>query len=220
MNNKRSFFLLTLLIISAIAHAQIVVRKEPRHKNVLENKYLRLLDVHIAPGDTSLFHIHSTPSVFLILTNTTVGAQILGQDWTKSQEVAGDSWYNSFLNDALIHRVANCDTVPYHVTDIEILGGYSNSRKFKPLKFDILFENDRVLAYSVSNSSLNQKVISKRGPLIAQLVEGVQVVLHDARTKETRTLSKGGYLYIKPKSSFYLTTVGDEKINLVLVEIK
>lgn len=203
-----------------MSNAQVPVRNEPRHKNVFENKYLRLLDVHIAPGDTSLFHIHATPSFFLIFTSTTVGAQIAGKDWAIAQNVAGDSWYTSFLNDTLIHRVTNCDTVPFHVTDMEILNSYTNGRPIKPLPVDVLLENEKVLAYGLRNSSLDQKVISKRGPIIAQLVEGDQILVHDQKTKKTKEIKKGGHLYIEPQSSFYFTAVGEGKIYLVLVEIK
>lgn len=220
MNKKQFLTLYILIVIPLIASAQVQVRFEPRHKNVFENKYIRLLDVHIAPSDTTLFHIHSTPSFFLILTNTKVGVQVKGQDWTTSQNIAGESWYQSFLNDTLIHRVTNCDTIPFHVTDMEILAPYNNSRKIKPLPFKLLLENEKVFAYGVNNSSIDQKVISGRGPIIAQLVEGDKILVHDDKTKETKIIKKGGYLYIKPESSFYFTAPENEKTNLVLLEIK
>ena len=220
MNKRKFTILFVLIVMPLIATAQVQVRSEPRHKNVLENKYLRLLDVHIAPRDTTMFHVHSTPSFFLILSNTKVGVQIKGQEWTTSQNVEGESWYQSFLNDTLIHRVTNCDTVPFHVTDLEILAPYNNGRQIKPLPFDVLLENEKVLAYRVSNSSIDQMVINKRGPIVAQLVDGDKILIHDENTKEIRVIKKGGYLYIKPECSFYFTATEDEKTNLVLLEIK
>lgn len=218
---KIRFIILYILIaIPVIVSAQVQVKLEPRHKNVFENKYVRILDVNIAPRDTTLFHIHSTPSFFLIFTKTTVGVQLKGQDWTKSTSNIGESWYQSFLNDTLVHRVTNCDTVPFHVTDMEILDTYNNSRNIEPLPFDVLLENEKVLAYSVSNVSIEQKIISNRGPIIAQLVEGDKILVHDDKTKKTEEIKKGSYLYIKPESSFYFTIPTDNKINLVLLEIK
>ena len=220
MNGRLNIFLLTLLTISSISNAQVQVSEEPRHKNVFENKYLRLLDVNIQPGDTTLFHIHSTPSVFLTLTSTNIGAQKKGLDWGKKRSVAGTARYQSFLNDTLIHRVSNFDAVSFHVTDMEILASYDISSQNKLLPFDVIFDNEKVVAYRLSSSSINQKVISNRGPIIAELVEGNQILYHNAKTKKTKTINKGGYLYIKPESSFYLTVVGSDKINLVLFEIK
>ena len=81
MNNKTLSFIVALLFYSFKVAAQVQVSKEPRHKKALENKYVRLLDVYIQPGDTSLFHIHSTPSVFLHFTTTVVCSQIKGKEW-------------------------------------------------------------------------------------------------------------------------------------------
>ena len=133
MNNKTTLLLIILFLQSAVATAQVQVRKEPRHKNVLENKYIRLLDVWMKPGDTSMLHIHSTPSLFLHFTNTAVCVQRKGDAWTKNKNTAGNASYTSFVNDTLIHRVSNCDTVPFHVTDIEILSSYKPTTSLKPL---------------------------------------------------------------------------------------
>jgi len=113
-----------MLFSFTVSMAQVQVSKEPRHKNVLENKYIRLLNVWIYPGDTSLLHIHSTPSVFLIFTEANTVSQTKGGKWEKGKNVAGHSWYRSFFQDTLIHRVGNCDTVPFHVTDIELLSSF------------------------------------------------------------------------------------------------
>lgn len=121
MKRKIKLLLTILYLHTGVVTAQVQVSKEPNHKNVLENKYIRLLDVWIKPGDTSLFHIHSTPSLFLHFTNTAVCVQIKGNAWTKNKNTAGNASYTSFLKDTLVHRVSNCDTVPFHVTDIEIL---------------------------------------------------------------------------------------------------
>lgn len=220
MNKKKFLILYMLTVISLIASAQVQVRFEPRHKNVFENKYIRLLDVHIVPGDTSQFHIHSTPSFFLRYTNSNVWTQTKGQDWTQSLRAPGEPSYDSFLNDTLIHRVTNSDTVAFHVTDIEILAPYHSSHQIKPLPFEVVLENEKVLAYRVSNSAIDQKIISKRGPIIAQLIEGYKILVHDEKTKKIKEIKKGGYLYIKPESSFYFTAPAGEKINLVLLEIK
>ena len=218
---KRKFIILHFLIaIPLITIAQVQVKMEPRHKNVFENTYLRLLDVHIAPRDTTMFHIHSTPSFFLIFTNTLVGVQKKGLDWTTSQNVAGESWYQSFLNDTLIHRVTNCDTVPFHVTDMEILASYNKSRPIKPMPIEVLFENENVIAYAARDSLIDQKVFSERGPIMAQLVEGDKIFLHDEKTNKAEELKKGSYLYVKPERSFYFTVPAEQKINLILLEIK
>jgi len=217
---KINLLLTILLLHTVVVTAQVQVSKEPRHKKVLENKYIRLLDVRIPPGDTSQFHIHSTPSLFLHFTNTNVCVQIKGQDWVRSQNIAGTASYRSFLNDTVVHRVSNCDTVPFHVTDIEILSPYKPTTQLKPLPFTVLFENEKAFAYRLIESSFNKQIISGRGPVIAQLVEGNKIIFHDTKNKKSTIIKTGKYLYIEPGSSFYFFAKENEKINLVIIEIK
>jgi hypothetical protein len=216
--NKR--FLLTLLMCAllAVARSQVPVREEPRHKPVLQNKYIRLLDVWLPPGDTTMYHIHSTPSVFVVLSNTLTTSQTKGATWTSDRSAAGKTWYRSFLNDTLVHRVANIDTVSFHVNDIEILS-FFDSLSYKPaLSFPLLYENDRAVAYHLQNASLNNKVISGRGPFVAELISGT-ASFHDQAKETVTALEAGKYKYIPPGSSFYFSS-GNDAMNMILFEIK
>ena len=220
MKKKTNLLFTALLLYSALITAQVQVSKEPRHKKAFENKYMRLLDVNIQPGDTSLFHIHSIPSVFLHFTNSVASSQIKGKEWVTAKNTAGNAWYNSFENDTLVHRVSNCDTVPFHVTDIEILSSYKPTAQLKPLPLTVLFENEKIFAYRFNRSSFNKQLISGRGPMVAELVAGDEVIYHDSMKKKSIKIKTGKFLYIKPGSSFYFSAKGDEEINMVLFEIK
>ena len=155
-----------------------------------------------------------------LFTNTNVCVQIKGQDWVRSQNIAGSASYRSFLNDTLVHRVSNCDTIPFHVTDIEIISPYKPTAQLKPLPFHILFENEKAFAYRLSSSSFNKQIISGRGPVVAELVEGSEILFYDTKKKKLTSIKTGEYLYIKPRSSFYFSAKENEKINLVIFEIK
>ena len=187
---------------------------------MIENKYIRLLDVWLQPGDTTWYHVHSTPSVFLPFTTTWTGGQIKGSDWVKSKMIAGEAWYSSYIPDSVIHRVVNYDTAVFHVTDVELLSAFNPEGGLKPLPFTVLFENERVFAYRLDNASLNKKYISKRGPMVAELVEGEGISFFDELTKKYANIAQGKYLFIEPGSTFYFSANGKSKINLVLFEIK
>lgn len=219
MNCKTKLLLTILCLHTAVLTAQVQVSKEPRHKKVLENKYIRLLDVWIKAGDTSMWHIHSTPSLFLHFTNTDVCVLIKGKAWTKNRNIAGTASYNSFVNDTLVHRVSNCDTLPFHVTDIEILSSYKPASSLAPLPFTVLFDNEKAIAYRLSGTSFNNQLINGRGPMVAELVAG-EVICYNTKTKRSNTIKTGKYLYLEPGSSFYFSEKGNEKTNLVLFEIK
>jgi len=218
---KYPLIILFAFCISLSATAQVQVRNEPRHHNVIGNKYFRVLDVHIPPHDTTLQHIHSTTSVILIFSNTFTGAQLKGQDWGKSKSTAGSAFYNDFQKDTVIHRVANFDTIPFHVADIELLSAYHPNDGRKPLPLKVIFDAEKAFAYHVPDTSLSKKlIISKRGPMIAGLVSGDDVIVHDTTHSRTVTLKAGKEIYIEPGISFYLSATGKKATDLVLFEIK
>ena len=212
--------ILVIALFTSQLSAQVPVSQEPLHKKVLENKYIRLLDVWMRPGDTTQFHIHATPSVFLHFTNNTIGIQVKGQGWVKETNVQGNSSYRSFSPDILVHRVSNVDTVPFHVTDIELLSSFDPKTTLSPLPFNVLYDNERVIAYRLTKSSLTKNIISGRGPLIAELAGGNEVIFHDINAKTSTTIKTGKYVYIEPGASFYLTAPAGGEINMVLFEIK
>ena len=216
----RLLFLSILLAFASVVQAQVQVRNEPRHKNVIENKYFRVLDVNIPPHDTTLQHIHSTPSVILMFTNTITAEQLKGHDWVKGKSTAGSAFYRDFAKDTVIHKVSNWDTVPFHVTDIELLSAYHPNDGRKPLSFTLLFNEEKAFAYRLTDSSMYKQIISNRGPMIAGLVTGDDVVLHNTKNRKSVAIKPGKETYIEPGSSFYLTKTSKKEINLVLFEIK
>ncbi|MBL7748731.1 MAG: hypothetical protein JNM19_14940 [Chitinophagaceae bacterium] len=219
---QAKYFINTCIAIAVCSTvmAQVQVSKEPLHRPVAENQFLRLLDVWLQPRDTTQFHIHSTPSLFLYLTSGKVSSQIKGGTWTTEQAEAGKSWFRSFSPDTLVHRVANGDTIPFHVTDLEILSSYAPGRSIAPLPFDILFENEKAIAYRLGSADLTGEIIQDRGPLLAQLVTGEGVLFHDVPSDEKKQLTQGQFVFIRPGTYFSFRPVGAGKIDLVLFEIR
>src|SRR4029077_12311496 len=75
-NNMKYFFAVLLLLIACVnTYAQVPVREEPHHKTVLLNNYIRLIDVHLNPHDTTMYHIHATPSVIVFISRSLMGTQ-------------------------------------------------------------------------------------------------------------------------------------------------
>lgn len=221
MNHRIHFFFALLLFKLVPVNAQVQVSKEPSHHLVLQNQYIRLLDVRLMPGDTTQYHIHSTPSLFLQLTHTKIGIQIKGGEWTTEQSLPGNTSYRSFSPDSIVHRVANFDTVLFHVNDIELLSPFQKTGPArKRLPFTVLFENEKAIAYAINNESMVQKVGESHGPLVAELVSGPAVVYHDLKSKKPVTIVAGQYLYIEPGIPFNFSTDASAEISMILFEIK
>src|SRR5678810_841535 len=118
----KKYLVLIIIFSSLLTAAQIPVRDEPRHHNVFDIIFFRLLDVFLGPHDTTQFHVHNTPSVFTTFTKTATGSQLISGQPSGDLSVAGRSWYDS-LSTPRIHRVWNEDTTWFHVLDIELVAG-------------------------------------------------------------------------------------------------
>src|SRR5258708_987783 len=121
MKNLKLLILLILLFtLNKLTKAQIPVFEEPRHKVVLQNEYVRLLDVHVRPHDTTLYHRHSISSAIVFLSRNVTGSQVMGGEINIGQVIPGNTAFADFANKPVSHRVWNEDTSVYHVMDIEI----------------------------------------------------------------------------------------------------
>lgn len=213
-------FAIILLLISGTSYGQVPVREEPRHKPVLVNQYVRMLDVKIPPGDTTLYHVHETPSLFLTFTNTYMATQVKDSMWSERYRSIKGSVAWDYFSNTRTHRVSNQDKDTFHVTDIEILSEYRPADGRKPLPLELLFDNERSFAYRITEMGNGKITFSRRGPIIAALVDGGEVELHTKDEKTARTLNIGGFAYIEPESTFYFTSSSKRKFDLVIFEIK
>lgn len=222
MTKKMRFLAVSFIMVSLSQGllAQVQVSKEPMHRPVFQNKYVRLLDVQVKKGDTTAFHIHSTPSMFVYRSSVTIGTQVKGEKWVEEKTVAGKAWFRSFSPDSLVHRVCNKDSLPLLVNDIEILSRYDGAPSDVPMPFSILFENEQAIGYRVSREDLTGQEFRERGPIVAILISGAEVQVHDVPSDEHRILKPGGFTYINPGTFFDIKVMGTGPIDLVLFEVR
>jgi quercetin dioxygenase-like cupin family protein len=99
----------------------VPVEQEPHHRVVFENQYVRVLDVVLPAGETTLFHRHSIDNVPIILTGADNRTQFAGKDWTPTPAKAGSVGFIPGEAKPYVHRINNQGQTTYHVIDVEIL---------------------------------------------------------------------------------------------------
>ena len=78
----RVVFVLGILTVLASQEDRIVpVHQEPRHRLVYDSPGTRILDIQIPPGDTTLFHTHSDPILYVNISSSRMRNQTLGGEW-------------------------------------------------------------------------------------------------------------------------------------------
>jgi FG-GAP-like repeat len=60
----------------------VPVHQEPRHDLVFDSPGTRILDVQIPPGDTTLFHTHSDPILYVTMSTSRTRSQNIGEEWS------------------------------------------------------------------------------------------------------------------------------------------
>jgi len=64
------------------APAPVPLSGEPRHHVVFESASVRIHDIQIPPGDTTLFHTHDTAILYVPIARSTTRSQVLGAEWS------------------------------------------------------------------------------------------------------------------------------------------
>jgi quercetin dioxygenase-like cupin family protein len=103
------------------AEDPVPVEQEPHHRVIFENQYVRVLDVVVKPGETTLFHKHSLDNIPVILTNADNRTQFAGKDWGPTPAKAESVGFIPGAAKPYVHRINNQGSTVFHVIDIEVL---------------------------------------------------------------------------------------------------
>jgi hypothetical protein len=212
-----------LLFFYFSVSAQVAVRYEPRHKVALENEYIRLLDVRVLPGDTSLFHIHEITSFFIPLSVTAIGSEVKGQPRQESKLIAGATWYNGFENGPLIHRVWNSDTNVLHVIDLELLSAKNKILPTTQLAgAGIDFENEKLRVYKLpvaTGQTIPLPLLNT--PMLLISVSGPILEINDpAKKGPACQVGAGGFQWLNPRQNFVIKNKETGTANVILILLK
>ncbi|MDZ4709091.1 MAG: hypothetical protein SH818_11890 [Saprospiraceae bacterium] len=204
----QKYIIIFLLIWTGLTgSAQPAVKDEPRHHNVFENEYLRVLDVFLAPNDTTQYHIHNTPSVFISLSKTKTTNQSLGQPINPVNYEEIKAWYDN-IPSPRIHRVWNSDTSWLHIMDVELTG---STPQYHPLliknaALKLLFDEIQVTGYQLNLDPAKsiQLPETKTGYLLVSLGDA-NINIKKNRVVQKRVMKVGHYAWIEAGNRVSLT---------------
>lgn len=103
------------------AEGWVEVRDEPRHRRRFEDGFIRMYDVLVAPGDTTLYHRHTEDTLYVSINDATVRDQQWGREDTRTGDApAGLCLCRPHRTKPLIHQVTNVGTEPMRMIGAEI----------------------------------------------------------------------------------------------------
>src|SRR5437773_222529 len=137
---------------SSSPQAPVEIKGEAHHHPKFENEFVRVWDVTVPAGDTTLWHIHRNDNVVVVLGEDaslrieTVGGAPAEVQWKFGEVRFGKATY--------VHRAMNIGTTPFHNMTIEILksplGSAETVKPKEPIIRAPVLENERVRVYRVT----------------------------------------------------------------------
>lgn len=217
------WFILVLISSLNILQAQILVHEEPRHQPVFQNKDIRILNVRVAPADTSLYHMHNTPSFFIRLTNTITGSQVQGEAKKAGKSQSGEIRFENLAPpNNRVHRVWNADKDTFHVMDVELLMKKAEFDE-KPMTLPNLkleIDTTWVRAYRLSLlKEIEFKSINKKQSVVLVSLNASTVEIGQNGNRKLQTLKPGSFFVINRKESFSLKNKTESTSQFVLLEL-
>ncbi len=223
----RSIVLLMLVNASRVfAQAPVPMQEEPRHRLVLTHQQLRVMDVKIRPGDTTLFHVHDVPALYVAISAAPVDLQLLDGKWGGTHPAAdpgrkpGDvNVDTSYVRHPVTHRVTNVGSQLFNLIAITNSTASPNDSGSSEIPGALELQN-RWFSQSRARLSAGvaQRWYSAASPtIVVQPTQGAAAVLLESG--EQHVLNAPGSWALVPAGARYQLTSASSA-TLVVVQVR
>ncbi len=98
----------------------VEVRDEPRHRHKFENDRVRLYDVLIPQGDTTLYHRHAQNTAYVVIQPSRFRTQLAGGPPVEADLHARAAFFDTQAEKPIIHQVSNIGDRAARLIGVEI----------------------------------------------------------------------------------------------------
>lgn len=217
--------LLLLLLICKLSglQAQVLVHEEPRHKPVFQNESIRILNVYLPPADTTLYHLHHTPSLFIFFTSTNTAGQVQGGQVSSGISNAGSLLFEDLSPPhTRLHQVWNIDTDTFHVMDVELLmkdTGFAQAPLSLPgVAAEISTPWVRAYTFSLAKGATIM-LGNRQQPIMLVAFSHAAIQATQGCKRNTRQLQAGSFMELKKQQSLTLKNTSNHPVKFALLEL-
>jgi quercetin dioxygenase-like cupin family protein len=211
-----------LALVPIAAQAPVPVGSEPRHHLKFENQYVRVFDVQVPPGDTTLFHIHANDYLFVSIGDANLKAEMLGGQPGDLIVKDGDCRYSKA---PITHRVTNIGKDLFRNITIEVLKspGIAADPQSKEIPgHTLVLDNDRVHVERVviePGGSIPTHTHSRSGLGVA--VSAAEIKLESpGQSPRTVQFRPGDFQWIDGPQTHSMKNTGKTRFEAVHIEWK
>lgn len=226
---------LLLVSVTVAAAAQVPLSQEPRHRLVFENADLRVLDVRVPPGDTTLEHRHDRDLVTVSMNETAdTRTQSPGRPWgpTRPRRPVGDIAVTEYAQAPGSHRMENVGGSPYHLFAVENrkAGGWSgatpvsaqatrltaDARAFRV--YDVRLDRDG--SQTSHTHGVPTVVVLIAGSVMSEGPDAQAAALAPAPVGLKRVDQPGQWVLVPAGDTHHLVRLGTTDARLVEIEVR
>lgn len=204
------------------AEGYVAVRDEPRHRRRFENEFVRVYDVLVPPGDTTLYHHHAEDTFYVAVNEATVRDQTWGETEARTGIApAGSLLCRPHRDRPLIHQVHNLGATEMRLIGAEIKASppVTAADPIDAPGYRLSLERDRLRAYLVElgpQDSTGEVDLGFSG-LTVFLTTATLLLRCDGR-ESTAIFAPGDVVWRPGPVALSLTNVGEEPLRAALGE--
>ena len=214
-------------VIAADDERILPANEEPRHVVMLENEWVRVIDVEIPEGERTLYHTHSLDYPYVLVTSVTLYNQIYGQEPKDVKMQAGFiGYYDAASKGAYTHRFINRGPGTFRAIGIELLKPMEvpaapNAALPALAGAEIALDNGRVGAYRIRiapGKSIGPLTIP--GPSI-RVAMGEGKMVHETEDTQSETrIAPAQFVFQPQTTTAVFTNTGATELELVEFVLK
>jgi predicted metal-dependent enzyme (double-stranded beta helix superfamily) len=210
-----------VLPLCADTGAVIDIQNEPHHHVVFENSLIRILEVTIEPGTSTLFHRHSRDNFAVYLADVTTANQPEGQPQPDSApHAAGSIGFAAGDAKPYVHRVVNTGSSAVHLLDVELKLAADHRTGSASSAAPVPIDNDRIRGYTISLGAGQSSAPIELGPGVLVVMPGSAIEQTKSGGKSERVSAGGPRWRWRPAGSYVLKNRSGATALAVEVEIK
>jgi quercetin dioxygenase-like cupin family protein len=233
MRSRLSFpwVLLFAFTLSAQTVSEVEITAEPSHHLVLENQYVRVFKVEVAPHAATLMHRHRHDYVFVTLGASQVENDVAGKPPVALKLQDGEPW---FLPGGFAHIAKNLSDQPFRNITIELM--QDEKARQSPAKWDedrglhILNGGTLDILFAKDGARASELQLQPGGVLPKHHHAGPHLVVAvtdlnlrsdvEGKAPSSVQLKAGDVAWVKGGFTHTLTNVGQQNAKLITLEFQ
>jgi quercetin dioxygenase-like cupin family protein len=206
------------------AQAPVPVSDEPHHTRVMYASHLRMFEIVVPPGTTTLDHAHDRDVAVVALGDTTIRTRTVGRDWDAPRSyVPGGINLVTYTGAPAAHAMENIGKTPYRVFAVENMreNGWTTPRIIEAQATALLQESRAFSVYEVRlSTSIPQTSHVHQQPTVVILLSGSIGVQGGGGESEFRIDAPGRWFASSPDQPHTLSLIGASDARLIEVEAR